>query len=70
MPFKVRHFFLTLREIFILSLDASSGGTAGAQLQSVLSSPAVTAALQLPVEIATSVLQTQIDNALRVSILV
>jgi len=44
---------------------ALQGGTAGAQLQSVLSSPAVTAALQLPVEIATSVLQTQIDNALR-----
>lgn len=43
-----------------------AGGAAGAQLQSVLSSPAVTAALQLPVDIATSVLQTQIDNALRV----
>jgi transcription initiation factor TFIIA large subunit len=43
-----------------------SGGTAGAQLQTILSSPAVTAALSLPVEMATTVLQQHINNALQV----
>lgn len=44
---------------------ALQGGTAGAQLQTILSSPAVTAALSLPVEMATTVLQQHINNALQ-----
>lgn len=42
------------------------GGAAGAQLQSILSSPTVTAALSLPVELATTILQQHINNALQV----
>ncbi|XP_032780061.1 transcription initiation factor IIA subunit 1 isoform X1 [Daphnia magna] len=44
---------------------ALQGGAAGAQLQTILSSPAVTAALSLPVEMATTVLQQHINNALQ-----
>merc|ERR1712071_149818 len=44
---------------------ALQGGAAGAQLQAVLSSPTVTAALALPVELATTVLQQHINAALQ-----
>ena len=44
------------------------GGAAGAQLQAILSSPNVTAALSLPVELATNVLQQHINQALQVTI--
>lgn len=44
---------------------ALQGGAAGAQLQTILSSPAVTAALSLPVEMATTVLQQHINTALQ-----
>lgn len=44
---------------------ALQGGTAGAQLQTILSSPTVTAALSLPVELATTILQQHINNALQ-----
>lgn len=46
---------------------ALQGGAAGAQLQSILSSPTVTAALSLPVELATTILQQHINNALQPS---
>jgi len=46
---------------------ALQGGAAGAQLQSVLSSPTVTAALSLPVEMAQTLLQQHINQALQVS---
>lgn len=45
---------------------ALQGGAGGAQLQAVLSSPSVTAALSLPVELATTVLQQHINAALQV----
>ena len=43
----------------------SSGVRAGVQLQAILSSPAVTAAFSLPIEMATTVLQQHISNALQ-----
>lgn len=46
---------------------ALQGGAAGAQLQTVLSSPTVTAALSLPVEMAQNLLQQHINQALQVS---
>lgn len=54
-------------EVFIL-LYCYLGGAAGAQLQTILSSPAVTAALSLPVEMATTVLQQHINSALQVAL--
>lgn len=62
--FFVAHIMLrrTIKETF-----ASLGGSAGAQLQAVLSSPTVTAALSLPVDIATTVLQQHINAALNVT---
>ena len=47
---------------------ALQGGAAGAQLQTVLSSPTVTAALSLPVEMAQTLLQQHINQALQVSV--
>ena len=49
---------------------ALQGGAAGAQLQSVLSSPTVTAALSLPVEMAQTLLQQHINQALQVSVII
>merc|ERR1712071_539582 len=46
---------------------ALQGGEAGKKLQAVLSSPTVTAALALPVELATNVLQQHINAALQPS---
>ena len=43
----------------------SSGGGAGPKLQAILISPAVTAALSLPVEMATTVLQQHINDGLQ-----
>jgi hypothetical protein len=48
---------------------ALQGGAAGAQLQTVLSSPTVTAALSLPVEMAQTLLQQHINQALQVSVI-
>merc|ERR1712071_205780 len=46
---------------------ALQGGEAGKKLQAVLSSPTVTAALALPVELATNILQQHINAALQPS---
>lgn len=61
-------FFCLNASIFIRRSYRYPGGAAGAQLQTILSSPAVTAALSLPVEMATTVLQQHINSALQVII--
>jgi len=45
-----------------------SGGTAGPKLKKIISSPSVTSALALPVEIATAVLQQHIITAFHVKL--
>jgi len=45
------------------------GGTAGAQLKSVLSSPTFTAALSLPVEISQTLIQQHINQAFKISVI-
>lgn len=51
----------------MLNTSFAIGGAAGAQLQTILSSPTVTAALSLPVELATTVLQQHINKALNIT---
>jgi transcription initiation factor TFIIA large subunit len=63
-PFESRSYYL--QSNFFTICNNVTGGAAGAQLQTILSSPAVTAALSLPVEMATTVLQQHINNALQV----
>ena len=67
MLFKVCHDRLLFFPFHILKYHwLLSGGAAGQKLQAVLSSPTVTAALALPVELATNVLQQHINAALQV----